>query len=122
VWAFVLECQIARLIPKRKQPESIEFSSSFVELFSREQASKGQSAEQLRSDLVNSLDTPTRLVGYPRKMIPDAANSDARNAIQIVTDRLLAHQADCANVLYAAVSLEIRAYHQVREQKRRRLA
>jgi hypothetical protein len=34
----------------------------------------------------------------------------------------LAHLADCANDLYAAVSLEIRAYHQAREQKRRRLA
>jgi len=117
-----LERRIARLMPKRKQPEPIEFSSSFVELFSCEQAIKGDRAEQLRSDLVNSLDKPTRLVGYLRNLIPDAANSDARNAIQIITDRLLAHLADCVNDLYAAASLEIRLYHQARQQKRRRLA
>lgn len=109
-------------MPKRKQPEPIEFSSSFVELFPREQASKGARAEQLRGDIVNSLDKPIRLVGYLRNLIPDAANSDARNAIQTVTDRLLAHLADCVNDLFAAASLEVRIYHRAREQKRRRLA
>lgn len=108
-------------MPKRKRQNLIEFSENFNSLFDSSKGNLAQHANSLRSDLAHSLDKPSALIKYIRNLIPDLKNSDARNAVQYITDRFLAHLADLVNDIHFVTSSQIKLYKKTRANKKRRL-
>jgi hypothetical protein len=96
---------------KRKTRE-VNFNQDFSSLFNHP-----QQANKLRNDLYQTLEKQYKLVEYLRHQIPNAKNSDARNTLHHLTDRLLYNLSRIDNSLDTVTNIEIVRYKKVRKEK-----
>jgi hypothetical protein len=111
---LVLFCVISLTqlwMPRKKKAQVEEFSESLNTLFP---SGSDHQAERLRVKFNASLEVQYSLIKRLRNTIPDASNSDARNALQDLSDNLLTHLSELSNQVGVLTNRRIKEYSKVR--------
>ena len=113
-----------------RKSKTLSLPSGLEDLYPVDSATVAN-ANRLRSLLFDRVEECLTLVSYLRNTIPDAANSDARNTLQLLSDRLIDHLYKATDDLTVVVSKELSLYQHHRvdkkdprftQNKRRRIA